>query len=55
MKKGDKKEDEMKPRRARGRPRKIKIINDDLIVNSNQNSEEDPEESSDMSDDDSSS
>lgn len=38
MKKGDKKEEDIKPRRARGRPRKIKIINDDLVPNSNQNS-----------------
>lgn len=38
MKKGEKKEEDIKPRRARGRPRKIKIINDDLVPNSNQNS-----------------
>lgn len=39
MKKGEKKEEDVKIRRARGRPRKIKIINDDLIPNSNPNSE----------------
>lgn len=38
MKKGDKKEEEAKPRRARGRPRKVKILNDDLVPNSNPNS-----------------
>lgn len=38
MKKGDKKEEDNKPKRARGRPRKIKIINDDLVPNSNPNS-----------------
>ena len=35
---GEKKEEDIKPRRVRGRPRKIKIINDDLVPNSNQNS-----------------
>jgi hypothetical protein len=39
MKKGEKKEEDVKPRRARGRPRKVKILNDDLVPNSNQNSE----------------
>lgn len=38
MKKGDKKQEDNKPKRARGRPRKIKIINDDLVPNSNPNS-----------------
>lgn len=40
MKKGDKKDEDNRPKRARGRPRKIKIINDDLVPNSNQGSEE---------------
>lgn len=34
MKKDAKEDDQSRPKRQRGRPRKIKIINDDLIPNS---------------------
>ena len=34
MKKDAKEEDANRPKRQRGRPRKVKIINDDLIPNS---------------------
>lgn len=37
MKKDAKEEDSNRPKRQRGRPRKIKIINDDLIPNSDNN------------------
>jgi hypothetical protein len=39
IKKDSTAEDKDRPKRQRGRPRKIKIINDDLVPNSNQNSE----------------
>ena len=45
MKKENKEEDPNRPKRQRGRPRKIKIINDDLVLNSNQNLEEESSES----------
>ena len=45
MKKDNKEEDPNRPKRQRGRPRKIKIINDDLVPNSNQNSEDESSES----------
>ncbi len=54
MKKDAKEDDSNRPKRQRGRPRKIKIINDDLIPNSenndddsSSNSDEDSESSSD--------
>ena len=54
MKKDAKEEDSNRPKRQRGRPRKIKIINDDLIPNSDNNedgsssiSDSDEEEESD--------
>lgn len=51
MKKEAKEEDSSRPKRQRGRPRKIKIINDDLIPNSDNNddsssSQSDSDESS---------
>jgi dipeptidase len=50
--KKDAKEDESnRPKRQRGRPRKIKIINDDLIPNSD-NNDEDSSPRSDSDDDD---
>jgi hypothetical protein len=50
MKKDAKEEDNNKPKRQRGRPRKIKIINDDLLPNSDNN--EDESSSNNDSDDD---
>lgn len=40
MKKEAKEEDSNRPKRQRGRPRKIKIINDDLIPNSDNNDDD---------------
>lgn len=37
MKKESKEDEVVRPKRQRGRPRKIKIINDDLIPNSENN------------------
>ncbi len=42
----DTKDDDNRPKRQRGRPRKIKIINDDLLPNSSNNDDQD-EDSSD--------
>jgi hypothetical protein len=50
MKKENKEEDLARPKRQRGRPRKIKIINDDLIPNSENNDDDSsPESDSDSS------
>jgi len=45
MKKDQKEEDSTRPKRQRGRPRKIKIINDDLIPNSDNNDDDSPSDS----------
>lgn len=45
MKKDAKEEDVARPKRQRGRPRKIKIINDDLIPNSDNNDNDSSSES----------
>lgn len=45
MKKQAKEEDVTRPKRQRGRPRKIKIINDDLIPNSDNNEDDSSSES----------
>ena len=45
MKKDTKEEDLTRPKRQRGRPRKIKIINDDLIPNSVDNEDDSSSES----------
>ena len=45
MKKDAKEEDQTRPKRQRGRPRKIKIINDDLIPNSENNDDDSSSES----------
>lgn len=45
MKKEAKEEDSSRPKRQRGRPRKIKIINDDLIPNSDNNDDDSSSES----------
>lgn len=34
------KEDDVRPKRQRGRPRKVKIVSDDLVMNSDNNEEE---------------
>lgn len=50
MKKEAKEEDSNRPKRQRGRPRKIKIINDDLIPNSDNNDDDSSSQSdSDLS------
>ena len=51
MKKDGKQEDPNKPRRPRGRPRKVKIINDDLMPNPDSDSSNSSDDDSDSSED----
>lgn len=49
MKKDNKDDDSSRPKRQRGRPRKVKIINDDLIPNSENNDSSSSDSSSEVS------